>query len=774
MFVLVQWLSAQSQTTKYEYRAAWIATVVNLDWPSSRGLDPQSQRNELISLLDRLAAVRVNAVVFQIRPECDAFYNSPYEPWSYWLTGTQGTAPSDGYDPLTFAAAEAHKRGMEIHAWFNPYRAERSVNAYQLSSTHVIRKHPNWAIRTTSMYVLNPGLDSVRNFVAEVIADVVRRYDVDGVHMDDYFYPYPGESFTTEDDPAFAADPRGFTNKADWRRDNVNLLIKQIYDSVQAIKPWVKVGMSPFGIWKSGVPTGISGMSSYDAIYCDPVAWLQGKYVDYLTPQLYWPFGGGQDYGLLQPWWASQMNGRHFYPGMATYNVSANEIGKQIRLGRALKNAQGSTQFRAYHVVTNIGGVTDTLLYDVFLYPSIIPPMSWKETIPPNTPSNVRLQAVPNSSSYALYWEAPSAASDGDTARRYAVYRFTKSGATDADQNYFKNLIGLVGTTTCAPNARVDTGGVGYYFAVASVDKNNNESGLSNIVSASTSIPAPMLSLPADVEQNFKLTTAFQWKKATGALMYQLQVANQPSFGPGTMIADLNTVDTIRTIAGFQAQKTYYWRVTAGDQLGTSQYSAVRSFRAGWPTTPSLLAPVLAVNVSLLPSFSWTRGGGISFQIQLGTTNTFAAGTLTLDTVVTDTVLTCQRLLASSKVYYWRVKGSNLNGASDWAVYARFMTGTSGIEEPDATIPTVFALSQNYPNPFNAQTTIRFDLSTSGPATLRVYDLLGRQIAVLVDRYVEQGRHTLQFDSGTLPSGIYVYSLVAGGERLNRKLVIIK
>ena len=281
---------------KREFRGAWLATVANLDWPV-RGDTPQNQKNQLISLFDGMSAAGINAVIFQVRPECDALYASPYEPWSYALTGSQGSAPSPFYDPLQFAVDEAHRRGMELHAWFNPYRAERSVDSYALAGNHVVVQHADWILTfaasgtTAPLKILNPGIPEVREFVARVVADIVRRYDVDGIHADDYFYPYPPQAITNQDDATFAAYPRGFTNRGDWRRDNVNLLMKLVRDSIAAIKPWVKFGMSPFGIWKNGVPPGITGLDAYSVIYGDAIAWLHDRSVDYLTPQLYWRIG---------------------------------------------------------------------------------------------------------------------------------------------------------------------------------------------------------------------------------------------------------------------------------------------------------------------------------------------------------------------------------------------------------------------------------------------------------------------------------------------------
>ncbi len=265
-------INAQSNHPKREFRGAWIATVLNLDWPSSPFLTTDQQKQHLIDILDGLKAAGINAVIFQIRSECDAMYSSDIEPWSYWLTGQQGKAPNPFYDPLQFAVEEVHKRGMEIHAWFNPYQADRNTTDYPVAPNHVTVLHPDWLIRFGTKIILDPGLPMVRDYVTSVIMDIIKRYDIDGVHFDDFFYPYEG--ITNEDDATFAHYSRGFTNRGNWRRDNVNIFIKEVHDSIQAVKPFIKFGISPFGIWKNGVPPGTTGLDAYSEIYCDPMAWL--------------------------------------------------------------------------------------------------------------------------------------------------------------------------------------------------------------------------------------------------------------------------------------------------------------------------------------------------------------------------------------------------------------------------------------------------------------------------------------------------------------------
>ena len=404
-----------SQSPKREFRAAWLATVVNLDWPSSRTLSTANQKLELTKLLDSLNLYGVNTVILQIRTECDALYSSAIEPWSYWLTNSQGTPPSPFYDPLQFAVDEAHKRGMELHAWFNPYRADRSVGSYAKAANHVTNLHPDWIIQISTFKFLNPGLPSVRNYVSSVIYDVVSRYDIDGVHFDDYFYPYPPDQITNQDSLTFVLYPNGFTNLGDWRRNNVNTLIKQVNDTIRSVKPWVKFGISPFGIWKNGVPSGITGLDAYSTIYCDAIAWLKAHSIDYLTPQLYWKFGGSQDYAKLQPWWgdSAAFYGRHYYPGHALYNVdpaganwSASEIPNQIRFDRTNPKVQGGVFFRTKSFTANFKGVTDTLKKDLYKSKALHPIMSWKDIIAPNPPQNLRYETL-SGNQIKLIWDLP-------------------------------------------------------------------------------------------------------------------------------------------------------------------------------------------------------------------------------------------------------------------------------------------------------------------------------------------------------------------------------
>ena len=477
---------------KREFRAAWVTTAWRLDFPQSYW-STDAMISEIGSSLDALQAAGFNAVIFQVRPGCDAFYASAYEPWSHHLTGISGVAPSPYYDPLQTWIEEAHARNIELHAWFNPYRVSTSSNLNSLHSSHVYHEHPEWIMTVGAMsgidegdplsdardlresIILDPGKAAVRQYVTNVFMDVVNNYDVDGIHMDDYFYPYGGMG--NEDAATFSAEPRGFTNVADWRRDNVNLLVESIYDSIQVVKPWVKWGVSPFGIWKNGVPPGIVGTSSYYELYCDPVAWLEAGTVDYITPQLYWEHGGGQDYGLLMPWWAGTIsdNDRHLYVGHAPYRMTdwhdwpAIELPRQVRLNRATEGSLGSVYFRLRSgVMNNPKGFLDSLRNDLYLYPALAPSLPWKDALPPNPPPAVNFGIGGDAN--LLSWTLPAAAEDGDLAHRIIIYRSIEYPVDPTEaENIFAILPGDSTEYECADSDN-------YFYAISTLDRLNNES----------------------------------------------------------------------------------------------------------------------------------------------------------------------------------------------------------------------------------------------------------------------------------------------------------
>ena len=274
LILSLYFFSAQAQNPKREFRGAWIATVGNIDYPSAKTLTTAQQQAEFIKILDQHQQAGINAVMVQIRTNGDAFYPSNLAPWSEFLTGRQGKSPEPLYDPVAFMISECRKRGIEFHAWFNPYRAVANVNTSILDATHVALKRPDWLLAYGNLRVLDPGNPEVRRHVNQVVMEVTRKYDVDGIHFDDYFYPYPATGLTLNDSATYANNKRGINNRNDWRRDNINLLVKAIADSIKSVKPWVKFGISPFGIWQNKTtaqPLGseTNGLQSYSDIYCE-------------------------------------------------------------------------------------------------------------------------------------------------------------------------------------------------------------------------------------------------------------------------------------------------------------------------------------------------------------------------------------------------------------------------------------------------------------------------------------------------------------------------
>ncbi len=350
---------------KREFRAAWIATVANINWPSKKNLSTQEQKNEAIKLLDLLEDANFNAVIFQVRPAADALYKSNLEPWSYYLTGETGKAPSPYYDPLEFWIEEAHKRGMELHVWLNPYRAHH-LSGGSVSSESMVKKSPSNIVRLKNgMYWFDPASIKTQDHVSNVVKDIVSRYDIDAVHFDDYFYPYAsyngGADFPDTASWNTYKNADGSLSKADWRRDHVNKFIERINKEIKQEKPYVKFGISPFGIWKSGYPSGVVGSSQYDELYADAKLWLNKGWVDYFSPQLYWPSNSQrQNFQDLLKWWQDEntMN-RHLWPGLNTVEVKAanrsTEIVNQIKITADVlkKNSVGAIHYSVAGLTNN-------------------------------------------------------------------------------------------------------------------------------------------------------------------------------------------------------------------------------------------------------------------------------------------------------------------------------------------------------------------------------------------------------------------------------------
>ena len=764
-----------SQTVpKREFRAAWVATVANLDWPTSPGGGTTAQKTQLTDMLNALQAAGINVVVFQVRPECDALYASPYEPWSYYLTGQQGTAPAGGFDPLQFAVEEAHKRGMELHAWINPYRAVRVIGLFTIAPTHVSVQHPDWILTfpTTKLEILDPGLPAVRTWVSMIVADIVRRYDIDGIHADDYFYPYD-PIISTEDAATFAAYPRGITNIGDWRRDNVNLLIKMISDSIHAIKPYVKFGMSPFGIWKNGVPPGITGLDAYNEIFGDAIAWLHQRTIDYLTPQLYWKIGGSQDYTKLMAWWADSCfaNNRHFYPGQIFGSYTNAELPNQLKLDRANPKVGGQVIFRAAQLVADQLGYADSLRNSYYAYPSLLPTMAWKDVVPPYMPRNIRYEKLSPTGPAALRWDLPITAPDGDSASRYAVYRFDHTPTLPSELSDPRNMLAVVGDRQYVPPTPPPGGP--WSYVVTALDRNYNESEPSSVLPLGAP-GVPVLAYPANGATAIPESVQVKWKSALLASSYHLQASTDSTFAGGLFVNDSTITDTVRIIRGYPGQVRAYWRVRSTNAAGKSVFSAAYTFVSGVPVIATLVFPPnVTTNQPVNLALSWGRTpAASSYRVQLANNASFSP--VVLDSAgITDTTVASPPL-GYFTIYFWRVKAKNSIGEADWATYFRFRTVQVSSVEKEPDVPTAFALSQNYPNPFNPATTIRFSVPQAGRVAIKVYDVLGQEQATLVDDTYAPGVYTVSWNAGRVASGVYFCRMTAGEFAATKRMLLVR
>jgi uncharacterized lipoprotein YddW (UPF0748 family) len=385
---------------KREFRGVWVATVANIDWPSRPGLPAEKQKAELIAILDKAVELKLNAIIFQVRPMADALYESKLEPWSEYLSGTCGKGP--GYDPLAFAVEESHKRGLELHAWFNPYRARHPTAKSEAPKDHVTKSRPDLAKPYGTHYWMNPTHADVQNHSLAVILDVVKRYDIDGIHIDDYFFPYKekdaaGKVIPFPDDDTWEAYQKvgGKLARDDWRRAAVNGFVRRMYDETKKVKPWVKVGISPFGIWRPGHPEGIAGLDQYAELYADAKLWFNEGWVDYFTPQLYWPIAQEkQSFPKLLGWWSGEnTKKRHLWPGLIPSRVTgaekgwpAKEIVDQIAVTRKQKGADGVIHFSMKPLMKNPGGVADEVA-KAYAEPAVVPESPWlAEGKPPAKP----------------------------------------------------------------------------------------------------------------------------------------------------------------------------------------------------------------------------------------------------------------------------------------------------------------------------------------------------------------------------------------------------
>lgn len=496
--------TASPDSPKREFRAVWVTSFHNIDWPSARGLSPEEQKADFMTILHEQKDNGMNALMVQVRPCGDAFYPSQYAPWSEWLTGTQGKAPEPYYDPLAWMIDEVHHEQLEFHAWMNPFRAVSHVRFSSVDPQNVYHKHPEWFFQYGPKVFFNPGIPEVRNYLTGVVMEVVRNYDVDGIHFDDYFYPYQNNEESINDRHTYKMYGGGFPDIHAWRRNNIDMFIQQVSDSIQAIKPHVKFGISPVGIWrnKTDDPRGSNSRvshTSYDELYADVRKWLERGWIDYVAPQLYWSTDHpSASYNELLPWWAENSFNRHVYIGHAMFKVKQDnsrhwdnptQLFTQMKMNKAHPEVKGSIFYSANSFRDNPFSVRDRLRDEFFHSRALIPSMAWKDSIPPKAPETI--MGWEEEGQVVLSWQKPEAAQDGELPYYYVVYRV--EGKEKIDLGNPRNII-----ATIRENHLLDTSvssGTNYTYLVTSMDRLHNESPTCAAVMIKTGLP-PEESLP--------------------------------------------------------------------------------------------------------------------------------------------------------------------------------------------------------------------------------------------------------------------------------------
>ena len=424
-------LTVQSQQ-KREFRGAWIQSVNG----QFMGMSTETMQKTLTYQLDELQKDGCNAIIFQVRPECDALYESKLEPWSYYLTGKQGKAPQPYWDTLQWMIEQCHQRGMELHAWINPYRAKTKA-AHANSAGHVVSRHPERCFTYDGLTLLNPALKENRDYICAVVMDILERYDVDGLHIDDYFYPYPVAGVAIPDAAYFAANNEGYTDIGDWRRHNVDLFVEQLAETVHNTKPWVKIGISPFGIYRNqkSDPRGsrTNGLQNYDQLYADILLWDKKGWMDYCVPQIYWEIGNkAADYDELIHWWDNNIRNTNLYIGEDVERTAKfNQMARKMALHSEMKNVRGTVLWYAKAAVENVGNYGTQLRNNYWCYPALQPTTPWIDNSAPGKVKKLKVIEVDDQR--VLFWTAPKAKKWSDEAVKYVVYRFDKKERLDID-----------------------------------------------------------------------------------------------------------------------------------------------------------------------------------------------------------------------------------------------------------------------------------------------------------------------------------------------------
>lgn len=701
------WLAIPTvaQTPKKEVRAFWLSTVWRLTWPKTTVIsntgnaqEIQEQKDELIMLLDSVKAANANTVYFQVRGRCDAMYKSSYEPWSSDLVATRGMDP--GYDPLLFAVEEAHKRGIEIHAWFNPYRYESVLHQWDGTPQNYRESHPEWLLDYSDGSILNPAMPEVRDHITAIIQEVVQNYDIDGVVFDDYFYM----SGTTDDmdDELYQQSNPDNLSRADWRRQNVNKLIAQVYRMIQSEKPYVRFGISPAGVWCTDAtiaerydvtPTPVGPDWAYDDIFCDPMAWIQEHSIDYISPQIYWTIGSSSDYTLIAEWWSQIVRqfGCHFYSSHsasdlssakmpskygktttgslsfdlngekvsskvlspierktaeeneyivdgATASFKGSELVNQIKVNRTYDEtgAPGSV-FYNMRKVTHTSGMLSLLRSDVYKYPALIPAISWKATSDPGLVSNI---AFTNGQ---LSWT-------GAEGMRYAVYAVPENAAQTTACRDARYLLGLSYSTDYSIPTIYRTG---YTYAVSIVDRYGNE--YAPLFMGATAGTNEAVTLNTPVNNGTAIGNyEFTWSSVADA-SYYIDIARDDLFTDLILSRETTGTSFPSSYLPDLEKGTYYWRIRTRKANCSDGISSVYAFQSG---PFEIESPTKgATEVSVTPSITWTEyPNATEYRLEINKYDDFRSMGKVLDQRYSEHSITLpEGVLVGNTKYYARV-----------------------------------------------------------------------------------------------------------------------
>ncbi len=469
-----------AKTDKREFRGAWIQTAFQEEYKDKT---PAQLRKDFVRKLNYLQACGINAIIFQVRPEADAFYKSNLEPWSRFYTGQQGLAPEGDFDVMEFLIRECHKRNMEFHAWLNPYRAG-TEGSTQFADTHIYNRHPDWFVTYNKKILFDPGLPQCRRFICKVVRDIVSRYDVDAIHMDDYFYPYPVAGTPFPDDYSFQKYGlnKGYTEseRGDWRRENVNILIRELKQTIQGTKPWVRFGISPFGIYrnKKSTPDGsgsnTNGLQNYDDLYADIMHWVKEGWIDYNMPQIYWEIGhSAADYVTLIKWWnkKASLDGTHLYIGQdVARTMKAGQLTRKMHYERSLSKVKGNCFWPANELLWNNKGVADSLKRNYHRYPALIPAYTHMHNQAPQAVKKLKKEWT--SDGYMLHWQAEQDPTNPELASYFVVYKFAEGEPIDLSDP--SKIVKITRKTRLIMS--YDEGRKKYRYVVTAVDRFHNES----------------------------------------------------------------------------------------------------------------------------------------------------------------------------------------------------------------------------------------------------------------------------------------------------------